>query len=65
MATALTDTDPMPFGKHRGALMQDVPASYLDWLRGQDWFDWRSPLGLYVKENESVIDKELKDQGRM
>jgi uncharacterized protein (DUF3820 family) len=26
------DTDPMPFGKHKGELLQDVPASYLCWL---------------------------------
>ena len=29
---ALTDTDKMPFGVHKGKLMQDVPASYLAWL---------------------------------
>ncbi len=28
----LKDTDPMPFGKHQGTPMQDVPASYLHWL---------------------------------
>ena len=31
----LEDTDPMPFGKHKGEMMQDVPASYLHWL----WID--------------------------
>lgn len=28
---ALTDTDLMPFGKHKGAKMEKVPASYLLW----------------------------------
>lgn len=28
----LTDLDPMPFGKHKGVPMQDVPASYLHYL---------------------------------
>ncbi len=28
----LTDDSPMPFGKHRGEKMADVPASYLLWL---------------------------------
>lgn len=32
---AFIDTDPMPFGKHRGELLQDVPASYLGWLWGE------------------------------
>lgn len=30
--TPFTDTSPMPFGKHKGEMMQDVPASYLHWL---------------------------------
>ena len=30
---ALTDLDPMPFGKFKGKLMQDVPPKYLVWLR--------------------------------
>lgn len=29
---ALTDRSPMPFGKHKGEEMQDVPADYLYWL---------------------------------
>ncbi len=28
----LTDLSPMPFGKHKGIPMQDVPASYLHYL---------------------------------
>lgn len=28
----LTDDDVMPFGKHKGELVNDVPASYLLWL---------------------------------
>lgn len=32
---ALSDTDLMPFGKHKGTPMQDVPASYLQWLRDE------------------------------
>jgi uncharacterized protein (DUF3820 family) len=31
-ATALTDNSPMPFGKHRGQALINVPASYLIWL---------------------------------
>lgn len=32
---AYTDTDLMPFGKHKGDLLQDVPARYLAWLWGE------------------------------
>lgn len=28
----LSDSDPMPFGKHKGQSMKSVPASYLMWL---------------------------------
>jgi len=28
----LDDWDPMPFGKHEGKAMRDVPASYLNFL---------------------------------
>ena len=29
----------LPFGKHEGERIRDVPVSYLDWLIGQDWLD--------------------------
>jgi hypothetical protein len=29
---ALGDLDKMPFGKHKGVNMQDIPAQYLAWL---------------------------------
>ena len=32
---SLTDLDPMPFGKYKGTLMQDVSASYLAWLKAE------------------------------
>lgn len=31
-----SDDDLMPFGKHKGEPMQDVPASYLLWFSRQD-----------------------------
>ena len=33
----LTDTSLFPFGKYKGEKMQDVPASYLEWVGGQEW----------------------------
>lgn len=32
---AFADTDLMPFGKHKGEPLQDVPARYLAWLYGE------------------------------
>lgn len=32
---ALADLDPMPFGKFKGKPMQDVPATYLRWLKNE------------------------------
>jgi len=44
----LEDTDIMPFGKHKGLQMQEVPASYLHWL-------WTNGLSKEVK-TKNVAD---------
>jgi Putative quorum-sensing-regulated virulence factor len=59
---ALTDTSKMPFGKYKGQLMQDVPASYLHWL----WTnglkqDRSSDVSAYIKDNLSALQKEHPD----
>ena len=28
----------MPFDKHKGLPLSDLPVKYLDWLIGQNWF---------------------------
>ncbi len=33
----MKDTDKFPFGKYKGKAIQDVPASYLNWL----WHNWK------------------------
>ena len=58
----LQDTDPMPFGKYRDQLMQDVPASYLHWL----WQDGKKndklcPVADYIRRNLSALKKEHPD----
>lgn len=58
----LTDTDPMPFGKHKGEPMQDVPASYLHWL----WIngkkdDKQCPVADYIRRNVSALKQEHSD----
>lgn len=60
--TTLNDTDPMPFGKHKGMPMQDVPASYLHWL----WTtgkkdDQRCQVADYIRRNLSALRTEHSD----
>lgn len=58
----LTDTDPMPFGKHKGVSMQDVPAAYLHylWCNGlKD--DHRSPVADYIRRNLHALKQEYPD----
>ena len=63
MDMALTDKDPMPFGKYKGTPMGQLEASYLDWLRDQKWIgDWPT-VKAYLDNNKKEIDHELKEQG--
>lgn len=62
LMTSLNDTDPMPFGKHKGIKMQDVPASYLHylWQNGlKD--DMQSVVADYIRRNIDALRKEYKD----
>lgn len=58
----LNDLSPMPFGKHKGQPMQDVPANYLHWL----WTnglkeDKQSPVSAYIRRNLSALKQEFAD----
>lgn len=37
--TKLSDDDEMPFGKHQGSPLGDVPDSYWQWFLRQPWCD--------------------------
>ena len=56
------DLDKMPFGKHAGIVMQDVPASYLHWLwsNGKEQ-DKQCPVADYIRRNISSLAKEYSD----
>lgn len=60
MSEEFTDTSVMPFGKHKGQLMQDVPASYLAWLKdaGCD----HPGVKAYIEASWSAILSELPDR---
>lgn len=61
----LTDDSRMPFGKHRDAKMEDVPAEYLLWLRDDmqplepDASEERRAVLAYILDNEDVLESEL------
>ena len=59
---SLDATDPMPFGKHRGVPMSDVPASYLHWLwtNGKE-HDSVCGVSDYIRRNINVLAKEYSD----
>lgn len=72
---AYTDLDLMPFGKHKGEPMQDVPAHYLRWLwtegdckpfcgakpTGHNNTDQKIKLANYIWNSKSAIEEELND----
>lgn len=59
----LEDTDAMPFGKHRGIPMQDVPASYLHylWENGLKNECATNPVADYIDRNIGALSKEHTD----
>lgn len=57
---ALTDLDPMPFGKFKGKAMQDVPASYLMWLKNDGCSN--ELVSNYIHNSMDAIKQELNDE---
>ena len=39
----------MPFGKHKGETIPDIPRSYLNWLLEQDW--------MYDQGKEKLVEQ--------
>lgn len=48
----------MPFGKHKGEKMENVPASYLLWLYEND--KCNKEVKEYVLDNLDVIKEQIK-----
>jgi uncharacterized protein (DUF3820 family) len=59
MAKALSDTDPMPFGKYKKQPMHDVPVDYLHWLWNNNLNE--GPVKEYIKQNLNALKQENKD----
>ena len=54
----MKDTDPMPYGKHQGIAMANVPAEYLLWLYKEKKAS--KPVKQYIEDNMDVLKKEVK-----
>lgn len=59
----MTDTDKMPWGKHVGKPMQEVPASYLLYLH-ENMKDFKGEVADYIKENLETIKKQVVNERR-
>jgi len=63
----MDDETPMPFGKHKGTAMANVPATYLLWLFDQIGNDaarltgWNHDIYVYVNSNMDALQKEVCD----
>lgn len=59
----LSDLDPMPFGKHKGTPMQDVPADYLHylWNNGLRQKTRTSNVADYIQRNLHTLKNENDD----
>lgn len=47
--TTLHDDSPMPFGKHKGMRLGDIPDSYWMWFLDQTWSSQWPDLVSYAK----------------
>lgn len=56
-----TDTDKMPFGKHKGELLQDVPVNYLHWIYHNINSGNNISLKHYIENNVNVLKTENTD----
>jgi len=55
-----TDETPMPFGKHKGVKLANVPASYLLFMYESKYL--KAPLLDYVEENKEVLEQQAKKE---
>ena len=56
--TPWTDETVMPWGKHKGAKLGEIPPAYLLWLFEQPWIkDWPG-LHAYIRKHEDQLIAE-------
>jgi len=54
----MNDNSIMPFGKHQGEKLANVPAKYLLWLLKEN--KCYGELKKYIEENEDVLKQEVE-----
>lgn len=53
----------MPFGKHKGRAMEDVPASYLHWLWENGIYkEPENPVYAYIVDSMGALEREIPDK---
>ena len=52
----------MPFGKHKGKDLEDVPADYLLYIYDNNMCS--EPIREYIEDNLDVLKHELKQKGK-
>lgn len=59
----LTDDSRMPFGKHQGTKLSEVPSSYLLWALDQQWVrqQW-PPLIDYIRDNQDALEMDAAEE---
>ena len=57
----LSDTDAMPFGKHKGMQMRDVPTEYLHYLWQNGLKTEDKPVAAYIRRCLPALKKENAD----
>lgn len=55
----LGDNDPMPIGKHKGEVMEKVPAKYLLYMY-ENYEDLHAGVKTYIEKNLDVIKQQAK-----
>lgn len=53
----MTDNDLMPFGKHKGVKMANVPDSYLIYIYENDMIGKFERVKKYIEENWDILKK--------
>jgi uncharacterized protein (DUF3820 family) len=53
----MNDDSLMPFGKHKGEKMANVPPSYLIWCNDQDWC--KGEVKKYILNNLDALKAEI------
>lgn len=59
------DDTPMPFGKHKGLALKDVPGGFLLWLDSKEGFREKNPgLADYIDANRDLLVEKKKAESK-